>query len=504
MNKDSVGGFFVELGLVPDRNSFDTGNKLVDGLTDKYNRLIGVTRNAAVMSAGIASAEYKTSQAIGISTEKLETWKAAAKIAGVNTEGLIGSMGKLSSVMNHLTIDGRGLETYASVLAELGLDFNKLEGLDPSDAFQKIIETAQEQYDNNPLRITTIVGDILGGEGQNFFIELQREQKTIADFLNGASKTVLSDEDSIKKAQDFGVEYRELQQELASIKKLFGEEVAGEITPYLKVINDWFGDNKDEIVSFIKTTAEKIGTISEKLMQIVTFLFKDDEVASKEAHTELLNAMQTAGVAPVQWIRNNSNGLNPRIAAESLAIGATPEEIASYKKAIEINEKINKAIGKNKTLDEKEVTKDVAALIQEYENMGGYARDSITMTVGAINKLLGYGVTLKTKANEDYNPDWWMNDGIMRPDGTVTQVAPDDWVFAAKNVGDLARAFIPQNYQPQNQGPSVYTINQTFNVSGSKDIPQVIKQQAFNGTREGLLQAMSQSSQRMQMMSGTR
>jgi hypothetical protein len=96
-----------------------------------------------------------------------------------------------------------------------------------------------------------------------------------------------------------------------------------------------------------------------------------------------------------------------------------------------------------------------------------------------------------------------MKDGIMRPDGTVTQVAPDDWVFAARNLGDLARAFIPQNYTAA-AAPSEYVINQTFNINGGNDMPQVLRQQAYRGTQEGLLEIMNQSSQRMQLMSGTR
>ena len=93
----------------------------------------------------------------------------------------------------------------------------------------------------------------------------------------------------------------------------------------------------------------------------------------------------------------------------------------------------------------------------------------------------------------------------MRPDGTVTQVAPDDWVFAARNVGDLARAFIPQNTAMPSTSKQEYTINQTFNIQGgANDMPAVIKQQAYRGTQDALLQAMQESSRRMQLMSGTR
>jgi hypothetical protein len=95
-----------------------------------------------------------------------------------------------------------------------------------------------------------------------------------------------------------------------------------------------------------------------------------------------------------------------------------------------------------------------------------------------------------------------LQDGIIRPDGQVTQIAPDDWVFAARNLGDLARAFIPQNKTTVSRGE--YTINQTFNISGSNDMPQVLRQQAYRGTQEGLLEIMNDSSRRMQLMSGVR
>ena len=96
-----------------------------------------------------------------------------------------------------------------------------------------------------------------------------------------------------------------------------------------------------------------------------------------------------------------------------------------------------------------------------------------------------------------------LKDGIMRPDGTVTQVAPDDWVFAARNVGDLARAFIPQG-ATASAGNMEFSIVQNFTISGSSDLPQVLRQQAYQGTQDGLMQIMEQSSQRLQLMSGTR
>ena len=129
---------------------------------------------------------------------------------------------------------------------------------------------------------------------------------------------------------------------------------------------------------------------------------------------------------------------------------------------------------------------------------------SVKLTAGS-HRLLAdkYGIHEKEADYGNWHGDNEMQDGIMRPDGTITKVAPDDWVFAAKNIGDMARAFIPQNNNTVS-APSEYSIVQNFTINGGNDMPQVIRQQAYRGTQEGLLQIMNESSRRLQLMSGTR
>ena len=56
MPKNDIGGFFVSLGLNIDKNSWETGNRIVDGMGNTFNKLIGTARNAAVVLAGTAVA----------------------------------------------------------------------------------------------------------------------------------------------------------------------------------------------------------------------------------------------------------------------------------------------------------------------------------------------------------------------------------------------------------------------------------------------------------------
>lgn len=437
MPRNDIGGFFVSLGLQPDKNSFETGNKLIDAVSTSLNKLIGTARNAAVVLAGTAvasgaveSANYKTATAIGISTEKLDVWKASAKIAGVNADGLVGSMGKLANVMNHMTIDGSGLEAYAKQLGELGMGFDELEGLDPADAYQKIIATAQSKLDGtNMTRITTIVGDILGSEGQNLFIELTRQGKTIGEFLTGAQKTVFTDSLSNQKAQNFNVEINTLKTSIESIGKLLGSEVGGVMTPYIKSLNDWIQQNGPTIKDAISKIAEAIAKIVGKIV---------DAPKVVRTHNEIQKDIDA-------WMKTNGKKKIPGIN----------------------NTKFS------------ELPEDLQAEILEFK------KDHPLYSFEGI-----YGVPK-------------VQDGILRPDGTITQVAPDDWVLAARNLGDLARAFIPQGIGAGMQ-LAEYSIVQNFTINGGSDLPQVLRQQAYNGVQEGLLAVMNQSSQRLQMMSGTR
>jgi hypothetical protein len=79
------------------------------------------------------------------------------------------------------------------------------------------------------------------------------------------------------------------------------------------------------------------------------------------------------------------------------------------------------------------------------------------------------------------------------------QVAPNDWVFAAQNISDMARAFFPQTAS-SNQ----VSIVQNFTLNGVQDMPARIRQTAFEGTQSAITQSMINSSRRIQMMSGTR
>lgn len=454
MPKNDIGGFFVSLGLNIDKNSWDTGNRLIDGMGNGLNKLIGTARNAAVVLTGTAiatgtieSAAYKTATAIGISTETLDLWKASAKIAGVSADGLVSAMARMSEVMNGMTIDGRGLEAFTTQLGELGLvtndlDIEKLLKLSPDELMKEILIKAQGAVaeGKDKTKVSLIVKDILGEAGQQFFIELDRMGVTLDQFLAGAQKTILTDSKSNQDAQEFMEQFRILKTTSENLSRLFGSEVASQLTDHLQSLNTWLGEHGTELKNGVKKVAEGIGKIVDGVV----------DVASNE---KVQNTAKGAASAVKGSITSSAKGMYHVLHG---AINGDWDEV-------------------------------LEGLSEQWSATGG-------AVIGGVKKAAS---KVKNKTEEK------IEDGILRPDGTVTQVAPDDWVFAARNIGDMARAFIPQNYTAA-PGSNEYVINQTFNINGGNDIPQVLRQQAYQGTQEGLLAIMQQSSQRLQLMSGTR
>lgn len=528
MSENKVGDFFVSLGVKADKNAFEEGFKQFDQMSNKVNRLIGTIRNAAVVAAAFkiadaSSQEIKVSEAMGVSTEKLDAWKAAASIAGVNANGLVSSMGRLASVMNHLDINGQGLDQYASKLAELGVigeDLNifDLEEMDPADAYKRILEAAQNAIKNgqDKVKVTTIVGDILGAEGQGLFTELERRKQSIGDFLAGAEAKLYMTEEDREDAAEFAAATRELGTSLKGIGEKFTNSLATQVTPYVKIASEFIDAHKEDIIKGIDTIATGVGNVFKKAEDIVSWLTQDPE----KDKNEYLNSLKEANTNVISLAMEKGQSAFERESVFSpLYNGSTEAEKKVLEEQYEIVTRIQNAAkgGKNKKIiEEKDVTPQLVEDIRLYQKYGGNY-DLIPMERKANDLITGkYGIKPQRRIeDEPEDSDWYkpfegmkpaeikMNDGIVRPGGQVTQVAPDDWVFAARNIGDLARAFIPQQTN-NTEHNNTFSIVQNFTINGTRELPQTIKQQAYTGVRDGLMVSLNQSSIRLQQMSGTR
>lgn len=473
MSKSStIGSLLLKIGAQIDKNSFETGNKLVDGVANSFNKLIGSARNAslvlgttAIATGVLESKAYKTSEAIGVSTEILDLWKASAKIAGLSADSLVSSMAKVSDVMANEKWDTGKLVAFEKELDKLGMSYSELRDLSPDKAVEKIMDRAQELLAGGAgmSEMYAIINSVLGGGAADLLTELNRRGLTMADLLQGAQKTVFTDSRTNQNAQNFNVEVQTLKAELQSIGSLVGSEFGKVLTPLFSDLNKWIQDNSETI----KSAIENIAKFVEK---IVNSDFMKDTGKTVTAALKLIGGDKKGALDELKKTSAYQN---------AVTVGSLNQMVKDYAAANGIKD------GWKLKFDE--VPEYIQQAILDYYANGGNKTWSPIDYNSTKSAAKNYGV---------------MNDGIMRPDGTVTQVAPDDWVFAARNLGDLARAFVPQNHTSVSGGE--YIINQTFNINGGNDMPQVLRQQAYKGTQEGLLEMMTESTRRLQLMSGTR
>ena len=132
---------------------------------------------------------------------------------------------------------------------------------------------------------------------------------------------------------------------------------------------------------------------------------------------------------------------------------------------------------------------------------GSFEKDtSTTETTETPKKKKGFVDSVKSFFGIG-GKDESINDGIISPNGHVTQLNPNDWVFAVKDLRDMASGFIPNVSTNNNNSNVSYVINQNFTVTNAGGN---IRQQAYNGASEALRMATNNANMRSQMMSGAR
>lgn len=591
MASNSIGDFFVNLGLKTDKDSFDKGVKSIDNMTNGVNRLVTTVKNAApVLAAALAgnfeTAELRTAKAIGISTEALDSWKVAASMAGVSAEGLISNMSSLDQRLNRWKT-GKGIDTGLATSLSLlgGPGFMELANMDPSKRIESIFAAARAMDDQK--KAAMLIGDILGSEAQSYYLSLQLSGRELTNELEIGKKLTYTSEESKRHAEAFNHELQGVLAAGKSIGMLFGSEVGAALTPVLHSFREWLGINNKAISSGITGFVGKLGDLFNRMFGFV-----------EKGYPIVKNFINETGGLE-KWIVRIGLGLGGlKILQFSSSLTGVVGSIGLLKAALatglvvtagslldpdfveKLGPKLKSAFGSIKKDAIDPLNKSFGELIKTLTNSDtviegldkistgliNFASDAVYGTIGSLEALiyqmsaLGkavkgdfkgavgdlksssdvytrnngkvgraifgdalYGLLfpdnsaqttwdnmvngLDTTSGGGSIPDsknlWKINDGIVKPNGGVVSVSPDDWIFAVKDIANLAGAFTPTGSGFAG-GQNSFVINQTFNISGSKDIPQTLRQQAYKGTQEGLLDIINNTSQRLQLMPVTR
>lgn len=469
---NSIGGFFATLGIRTDTNSFDKSKQALDSVTNAVSKMMGTVRNAsavlgvlAITTGKTATAEINLSKTIGLSTEALDKWRIAARIAGADANGLVSEMNTLEQKMLNLK-QGNVDQGLATSLGFLGFDqdYGTFAEMDAEQRVKAIFDAAKKLDDQD--FAGKLVGDILGQNARTLYLSEAVKTNGLDALLKKAQNINFVDSDQTKNAAAFFSEFQETTEAIKSLTKSFGSDVAKELTPIFSNINNWLSENGDDIKKTLTNIASSVGFLVESYAEPV-FSFAGDIASGTD---DLIGGL-------VQGDRDKADNGFVKI-RDSIAAGwGAAFSPLTY--------------AEQKTLNDFK-TKGIA---QSYKNKQKlYKETGIPQTY--TREELEYR-TFMLETGKKYNS---IQDGIIKPNGQITQVAPDDWVFAFRNISDFAAGFIPHsNY---NTTSSEIVINQNITINGAKDMPQAIKQQAYLGAQNGIMEAMQNNINRMQMMYG--
>lgn len=601
-----MGDFLYNVKAVVDKASFQDGIRELEKLEQTGKRLIkgiagvaGAAITSATIAGEVAQQELKVAKAIGVSTEALSGWKIACNVAGASASGLIGTLSALENKMQHLktgTVDS-GL---AKNLGLLGIGYGDFADMDSESRMRTVFNQADQMKDQQ--LAATLVGDILGQAGMEYYNSLKLSGKSLDNQLAEAKKLNFVSEVNRREAAVFASEMRSVKEASKSITMLLGTELAQALTPTVRRVKNYLIDNREAIRRGIEGFAQNIGGVFNAIAGVVgkvaplveglidKFGGLDKVIVKVGIGFASLKLVQVAGgiksiITSVNLLKAAMGGIGKGLLGAGLFLliddlmthfqggksGIYDIIIPAIKK---LKEEFNIDINTDKFKDLAKTLKElwqntedfrkalaligeitvVSALDAITKSINGLA-SAVTFALQLFNAFIEGGFTggvdfimqsVKDAKNSDDHPilDWASsaakttdvimnpkkyllelglsgaaaikgikdrkaddsaNDAIVSPSGKITKLSPDDWVFALKDIKDLAGAFLPAGINTNNNmnAPANYVINQTLNV-GAGVRAQEVKASAYKGTANALQNSLNNASRIMQLMPGTK
>lgn len=598
--------FLYNVKAVVDKASFQEGIRELEKLEQTGKRLIkgiagvaGAAISSATIAGEVAQQELKVAKAIGTSTEALSGWKIACNVAGASASGLIGTLSALENKMQHLktgTVDS-GL---AKNLGLLGIGYGDFADMDSESRMRTVFNQANQMEDQQ--LAATLVGDILGQAGREYYDSLKLSGKSLESQLAEAKKLNFVTETNRREAAVFAAEMRSVKEAGKSIAMLFGTEIGAALTPTVRRVKNYLIENRETIRRGIEGFAQNIGGVFNAIAGVIgkvaplieglidKFGGLDKVIVKVGIGFASMKLVQVAGgikslITGVNLLKAAMGGIGKGLLGAGLYFlidelyakstgGKTFIWDIALPKLRELSKEFDITIDTDKFKELAQTLKELWQNTEDFRKALAHigeltlasALDSITKSINGLASAVTFALQLfnafieggfaggvefimqsvKDAKNSDDHPvlDWAKsaaknadiimnpkkyllelgivgaaslrggkkdkaddsaNDAIVSPSGKITKLSPDDWVFALKDIKDLAGAFLPAGLTTNNNmnAPSNYVINQTLNV-GAGVRAQEVKASAYKGTADALQNSLNNASRIMQLMPGTR
>ncbi|WP_339145453.1 MULTISPECIES: hypothetical protein [unclassified Sutcliffiella] len=192
--------------------------------------------------------------ATGMSTDEIQRWEKATRIAGVSQEAVTNASKKLNKSMETLTTSGgKG----ADAMAALGISVDDIANMDADERMNVLTEAlsgVEDKTDRAKLGV-----DIFGGSWEELAPIVDLGAEAMENAKNSAN---IISEDDLKKANDFRIKTEEMKDKL----DFFTNTVGLKVIPVLNTFMDWIMKHMPTIESVFKTAIDVIGTVIDWLI----------------------------------------------------------------------------------------------------------------------------------------------------------------------------------------------------------------------------------------------
>ncbi|OJA74528.1 hypothetical protein BGV72_24565 [Burkholderia ubonensis] len=204
----------------------------------------------------------RTSGVLGVSTQDLQAYRSAAKLAGLSAEDMTGSLKSLGRTLEDATF-GRNQDALV-MMHKFGITLHRTKegAVDATRALKEVANAIVAQKGN--VQAQGLIAGVFGVE--SLLPLLQKGEKGINEFVNRAKTMgLVFDDKQLARGQQFNENMLKLEASATRLKYSFGEALAPAVQRVLDVVGrliDKYGDViATKVAEYVEKFAKWVGNV---------------------------------------------------------------------------------------------------------------------------------------------------------------------------------------------------------------------------------------------------
>lgn len=269
----------AKLGIELDNKSFSAADVLVEGLKVGLVALGGFAIAAGTGLAALVGDLVETtgelndtSQAIGVTTEALQTLTYAARLNGASQEDVATSLGKLNK---HLYAAKQGNEEAVKTFAQLHIKVRDTAGgLKSADVIFGEVADRFAKMPDGPKK-TALAMDLFGKSGAKLIPTLNSGAKGLAGLADEAREAgFVIDKETIAAGDDLGDNLDRLKMAAQGLGYSIGGPLLSQVNAVVLAFMGWLKANRELIAQRVDKVVKVLTVLGRAFVAILNTLYK--------------------------------------------------------------------------------------------------------------------------------------------------------------------------------------------------------------------------------------